>query len=1353
MRPGGRSGRSRGGSATPLFVQEKQVSDEEESGACGVVESTEGEGKEPSLSDLMSILRANRGQQEAREARQNEVTAKQDQHLKALQHQFQLLQLEIQARTTPTPEPQFSDFDQLNVEAPTLNVQYPQSQTGSSTMTLHPTVTAGQFHSQHVPRLEKLSDDDDIEHFLITFERIAVACRWQKSDWIFHLIPLLTGKARGAYVHMDIDDSLDYDLVKSAVFAKYDINPETYRQKFRSLEVDLEESPKELYARLKELYGKWIQPKGKTIQEIGEIIILEQYLRMLSPELQVWIREHNPVSALEAAKLADVFVAARKKGQPWSYNTWETRDNRKPVQHSQQEATSLGKPPMAENQPPGRLSKYPSKRPVCYLCGLEGHTKPMCPKNSVKMTQMCFVPRPHAEPEFKHDQSIKMTNIEVNGITLRALLDSGSDQTLVHRKFVPPNIISTMETIPICCVHGDEKSYVTADMYIKVSGQTYLLNIGVADNLPFDAVLGRDLPVLFDLLEPEQSRCCSAAVTRLQAKKCDETSESLSALPFFGEELEATPGKSRKTRSLRRQEKFQQTVVTSPGNTELELPLEFQVLTNITDMQKTDPSLVSFFQKAKEKEQGAEKDSDRDEYILRNGILYRQQESLLQLVVPQAARDTILGLGHSVPWAGHLGKHKTTARIKHHFHWPGLRRDVAQFCKSCPQCQITSAKIPSRAPLQPLPIIGTPFERLGMDIVGPVERSKAGNRYMLVITDYATKYPEVFPLKSIKAKSVAFCLVQFFSRVGFPCEILTDQGTNFMSTLLKQVYQLLGIRSLRTTPYHPQTDGLTERFNQTLKQMLRKFVNNSGTDWDQWLPYLLFAYREVPQASTGFSPFELLYGHEVRGPLALLREIWEGDKGSVGSVNVVSYVVQMRERLEKMGELAQSHMEEAQHQQKTWYDKSARQRSFDPGQKVLVLLPSNDNKLLAKWQGPVEVLRKLGPTTYQVSTPRQPRSSKVLHINLLKEWVQRPEKTAEVMLIRSVLEEEEVNEQYLPPSSDPVDHDLSHLSEDEQLQVRSICKSEVFQETPGRTNLVEHTIVVKEDASVRRLSYRIPERLLVALKKEVDLMLSLGIIEASKSEWCNPVVLVPKKDGSIRFCIDFRYLNSISLFDSYPTPRIDDLLERLGKAKYLTTLDLCKGYWQVPLTEQSRKLTAFRTPWGLFQFTVLPFGLHGAPATFQRLMDQVLSDFSGFAAAYLDDIVIYSNTWEEHLEHLQAVMDRIHSAGLTVNPSKCVFAAAETEYLGHIIGNGVIRPQVSKIQAMESCPLPQTRKQLRSFLGMAGFYHRFIPQFSTRAALLTDLTGSRSPNQIQWTEEAVAAFQDLQKSLRVWELC
>lgn len=207
---------------------------------------------------------------------------------------------------------------------------------------------------------------------------------------------------------------------------------------------------------------------------------------------------------------------------------------------------------------------------------------------------------------------------------------------------------------------------------------------------------------------------------------------------------------------------------------------------------------------------------------------------------------------------------------------------------------------------------------------------------------------------------------------------------------------------------------------------------------------------------------------------------------------------------------------------------------------MLVILPSDDNKLLAKWQGPFEIMKKLGPTTYQVSTPGQPRSSRVLHINLLKEWVQRPERK-EVM-IRSVLEEEEVDEQYLPSAGASVDHDFSHLSDDEQRQVREICNSDVFQENPGRTNIVEHDIV-EEGASVRRLSYRIPEHLLSSLRKEIDPMRSLGIIETSKSERCNSVVLVPKKDGSIRFCIDFRYLNSISQFDSYPTPRIDDLLE------------------------------------------------------------------------------------------------------------------------------------------------------------------------------------------------------------------
>lgn len=189
------------------------------------------------------------------------------------------------------------------------------------------------------------------------------------------------------------------------------------------------------------------------------------------------------------------------------------------------------------------------------------------------------------------------------------------------------------------------------------------------------------------------------------------------------------------------------------------------------------------------------------------------------------------------------------------------------------------------------------------------------------------------------------------------------------------------------------------------------------------------------------------------------------------------------------------------------------------------------------------------------------------------------------------------------------------------------------------------------------------------------------------------------------------------------------MIERLCKVKYLTTINLCKGYWQVPLAEQSRELTAFRTPWGLVQFKVLPFGLHGAPATFQRLMDQVLSGCDDYAGAHLDDIVIYSATWEENLHHLKEVLERIHFAGLTINPAKCAFARPEAEYLGFITGNGLIKSQVNKVNAMESCPQLQIRKQLRSFLGMAGFYHRFIPNFLARAAPLTDMTEQGLPTR------------------------
>lgn len=194
--------------------------------------------------------------------------------------------------------------------------------------------------------------------------------------------------------------------------------------------------------------------------------------------------------------------------------------------------------------------------------------------------------------------------------------------------------------------------------------------------------------------------------------------------------------------------------------------------------------------------------------------------------------------------------------------------------------------------------------------------------------------------------------------------------------------------------------------------------------------------------------------------------------------------------------------------------------------------------------------------------------------------------------------------------------------------------SDVLQNRPGRTDVAEHHIETDTASPVRQAPYRIPYAQREEMKKEVERMEKMGVVQPSKSEWASPVVMVPKKDGTQRFCVDFRKVNNISKFDAYPMARIDDIIDRLGRARYLSNVDLTRGYWQVPLSEQSRKKTAFTTPVGLYEFTTMPFGLHGAPATFQRMMDRILQGAGEFAAALLDDIIIFSETWDSHLQQV-----------------------------------------------------------------------------------------------------------------------
>ena len=378
-------------------------------------------------------------------------------------------------------------------------------------------------------------------------------------------------------------------------------------------------------------------------------------------------------------------------------------------------------------------------------------------------------------------------------------------------------------------------------------------------------------------------------------------------------------------------------------------PLEATV-EHIKQWQAQDPTL----QKARETV-GEAVSKDRVGFYYEDGLLYRKWRpdgsaegdvrTCKQSVLPQQCRQQVLRLAHDVPMAGHMGVARTKDRILQQYYWPGISTEVSNYCRSCEVCQKNDPKCPPRAKMVSMPWIEQPFKRIAMNVIGPLSRTQRGNRYILTICDYATLYLEAVAMPSvyIEVTRIARELVNLFSHVGVSDEILTDQGTNFMSSLPEKIYRLLHIKKIRTTPYHPQTNGVVERFNGTLKSMLRKFVSRSQKDWDEYLPYLLFAYREVPQETTGFSPFDLLYGRHVRGPLDVLREEWTGNKDS--AVPVATYVIEMRERLAEMSQLVAKHLANSQQKQKQHYDRSAKCRSFEVGDQVLVLLPTAVNKL------------------------------------------------------------------------------------------------------------------------------------------------------------------------------------------------------------------------------------------------------------------------------------------------------------------------------------------------------------------------------------------------------------------------
>ena len=319
----------------------------------------------------------------------------------------------------------------------------------------------------------------------------------------------------------------------------------------------------------------------------------------------------------------------------------------------------------------------------------------------------------------------------------------------------------------------------------------------------------------------------------------------------------------------------------------------------------------------------------------------------------------------------------------------------------------------------------------------------------------------------------------------------------------------------------------------------------------------------------------------------------------------------------------------------------------------------------------------------------------------------------------------------------------------QQLQQLLSDYSDLFV-TPGGqlgcTNVVRH-VIQTSGPPIHQPMRRLPVALKETVDSQVETMLTQNVIRPSCSPWCSPIVMVKKKDGSWRFCVDFRKLNSVTHQDAYPLPRIDATLDSLAGSTLFSTLDLASGYWQVELNPADREKTAFSTSKGHFEFNVMPFGLTNAPATFQRLMECVLAGISGEQClTYLDDIIVFSATFQEHIQRLEAVFGHLKAANLKLRPEKCHFAKQQVSYLGHIISSEGIRPDPGKISAISNLAPPADVKQLKQFLGLSNYYRKYIQSYAAIAEPLYKLLRKNSPGFI-WNTQCQTAFDTLRQML------
>ncbi|XP_061102960.1 uncharacterized protein LOC133131605 [Conger conger] len=840
--------------------------------------------------------------------------------------------------------------------------------------------------------LLKQTPDDEVEAYLETFERTAHLEKWPPEAWGSILAPFLSGEAQKAYRGLPPAEAHVYPTLKATILAQYGYSLPARAQRFHQWTYDPALPARAQVMALGRLTKSWlVEGDGPALLDR---VVLDRCARSLAPELKKYVAQQGPrtidglVNLLENHQVAQEMIRATRMDSPRRPPAAVRPEPRTRPQWKEDARTEMGR-------------RREMRR--CFSCGQEGHLSRDCPGREESMATAPESGRPchYLTTCWAHQgTAAPRLPIRIGGQDAEALLDSGSAITLVRPTLAGE---SRSETIAVTCIHGDVRHYPTAEVTITTPRGQFTGKVGVVENLPVAVLLGRDCP-LFRSYWDERPTPGRAAANPPPRRRGHRGPHPVWVAPSGESDGEETTTPARRRPTARPHTGTTDTAQEGPtprpplgpessstGELSEFQPETERAPTEFGAAQLQDPNLAQAWKAAAYIEGVPQDGVSRPAlpyFQVQNGFLYRvcriNDEKVEQLLIPQTHTSKVLYLAHTHLLGAHLGREKTQERIMARFYWPGVKRAVEDYCRQCATCQLHSPKVTYRNPLIPLPIIDVPFRRIAMDIVGPLPKSSRGHRYILVILDYATRYPEAVPLRAATGKSVARELFLLFSRVGIAEEVLTDQGSCFMSGVMKEMCKLLHINQMRTSVYHPQTDGLVERFNKTLKMMMRKMITTDGKDWDHLLPYLMFAIREVPQASTGYAPFELLYGRRPRGLLDLAKEAWEQQPSRQRSL--VEHVVDMDQRMARIWPMVREHMTQAQAEQARLYNRNAQVREFQPGDKVMVLIPTSECKFLAKWHGPYEVVAKAGPVNYTVRQVGRRHTLQRYHVNLLKKW-------------------------------------------------------------------------------------------------------------------------------------------------------------------------------------------------------------------------------------------------------------------------------------------------------------------------------------------------------------------------------